>query len=385
MAIAPLGDCQHSCSCSTHRRQGKDVCSAARGQWARRALESGKHVLCEKPFCTNAAEARELQSLALKNGLICREAFHYREHPLATRLREITLGPPCRNPEAPTVPQWMAPPAVAGGAGGLLGQLESIDVQVLIPKWVFGDANIRFLEELAGGAMMDAGTYAVSIMRLLTGSEPCVESASASMRPGSKVVDGAMRARLSWDTGIAGTLHASLQHDGWLPVTQVQVEGERGSLMCKGFIVPFFGHSLRVTTKQADGVGFAAATTAAMSSAAVSGSLSKRGEKRGVRGEQLQWTERVFGEKQQTSYYHQLERFTTDLQLLEGRRTDRDIGSVNAACAFDAYDSVANMATLDACFEAAGLPLRIPTAEWQQHQQQQQQQQRRQRQPQQQY
>ncbi|KAF5840059.1 hypothetical protein DUNSADRAFT_17975 [Dunaliella salina] len=251
MAIAPLGDCQHSCSCSTHRRQGKDVCSAARGQWARRALESGKHVLCEKPFCTNAAEARELQSLALKNGLICREAFHYREHPLATRLREITLGPPCRNPEAPTVPQWMAPPAVAGGAGGLLGQLESIDVQVLIPKWVFGDANIRFLEELAGGAMMDAGTYAVSIMRLLTGSEPCVESASASMRPGSKVVDGAMRARLSWDTGIAGTLHASLQHDGWLPVTQVQVEGERGSLMCKGFIVPFFGHSLRVTTKQA--------------------------------------------------------------------------------------------------------------------------------------
>eukprot|EP00967_Tisochrysis_lutea_P011499 scaffold12954_cov21-Tisochrysis_lutea.AAC.2 len=52
-----------------------------------------------------------------------------REHPLATRLREITLGPPCHSLEPPTLPQWMVPPAAAGGAGGLLGKLESIDVQ----------------------------------------------------------------------------------------------------------------------------------------------------------------------------------------------------------------------------------------------------------------
>eukprot|EP00983_Pelagomonas_calceolata_P012694 406025-Pelagomonas_calceolata.AAC.8 len=169
-------------------------------------------------------------------------------------------------------------------------------------------------------------------------------------------------------------------------------------------------------------------------------SKSKQGEEKRGRGDQVQWTERVFGEKQQTSYYHQLERFTTDLQLLEGRRADRypcetvedmtgeahdvhvthslyqglfgkpphhpfltmqhdvealglgcrfeqfsqhlgrpgsiprDAGNVKAACAFDAYDSVANAAILDACFEAAGLPLRMPTAEWQQQQQQQQQQ-----------
>uniref|UniRef100_A0A7S3QWU4 GFO/IDH/MocA-like oxidoreductase domain-containing protein n=1 Tax=Dunaliella tertiolecta TaxID=3047 RepID=A0A7S3QWU4_DUNTE len=264
-------------------------------------------------------------------------------------------------------------------------KVEPCALQVLIPKWVFGDTNIRFLEELAGGAMMDAGTYAVSIMRLLTGSEPRVESASASMRPGSKVVDGAMRARLSWDSGIAGTLHASLQHEGWLPVTEVQVEGERGCLTCKGFIVPFFGNSLRVTTTQAGSMVLsdpaalsydkgAAATAAAMSNPAFTGSKSKQGEEKRGRGDQVQWTERVFGEKQQTSYYHQLERFTTDLQLLEGRRADRDAGNVKAACAFDAYDSVANAAILDACFEAAGLPLRMPTAEWQQQQQQQQQQ-----------
>lgn len=57
------------------------------------------------------------------------------------------LGPA---PE-PHLPHWVQRPALPGGQGGVLGPLKSVDVQLLIPRWVFGGANIRFQEQLAGG------------------------------------------------------------------------------------------------------------------------------------------------------------------------------------------------------------------------------------------
>lgn len=59
------------------------------GRWTRAALDSGKHVLCEKPFTANAAEAREIADLVAKSGRIVMEAFHYRYHPLALRIEQI--------------------------------------------------------------------------------------------------------------------------------------------------------------------------------------------------------------------------------------------------------------------------------------------------------
>ena len=57
------------------------------GRWIRAALGTGKHVLCEKPFTANAAEAREIAELAAKSDRVVMEAFHYRYHPLALRVR----------------------------------------------------------------------------------------------------------------------------------------------------------------------------------------------------------------------------------------------------------------------------------------------------------
>ena len=51
------------------------------GKWTRAALAAGKHVLCEKPFTANAAEAREIAELAAKSDRVVMEAFHYRYHP----------------------------------------------------------------------------------------------------------------------------------------------------------------------------------------------------------------------------------------------------------------------------------------------------------------
>ena len=67
------------------------------GKWTIAALEAGKHVLCEKPFTADADEAEAVAAVAARTGLVVMEAFHYRYHPLAHRLREIldsgAIGP----------------------------------------------------------------------------------------------------------------------------------------------------------------------------------------------------------------------------------------------------------------------------------------------------
>ena len=62
------------------------------GRWTRAALAGGKHVLCEKPFTANAAEAREIGDLTTQSDRVVMEAFHYRYHPLAERMKRIVDG-----------------------------------------------------------------------------------------------------------------------------------------------------------------------------------------------------------------------------------------------------------------------------------------------------
>jgi len=58
-------------------------------EWTIRALRAGKHVLCEKPFASNAKEAMEMAAAAQETGRALGEAFAYRYHPLATRMKEV--------------------------------------------------------------------------------------------------------------------------------------------------------------------------------------------------------------------------------------------------------------------------------------------------------
>jgi predicted dehydrogenase len=58
-------------------------------EWSVKALRAGKHVLCEKPFTSNAEEARKLVGLAKEKNLICEEAFHWQFHPAAHLFRQI--------------------------------------------------------------------------------------------------------------------------------------------------------------------------------------------------------------------------------------------------------------------------------------------------------
>jgi len=58
-------------------------------EWTISALQAGKHVLCEKPFASNAKEAEEMAKTARETGLVLSEAFAYRYHPLTARVKEI--------------------------------------------------------------------------------------------------------------------------------------------------------------------------------------------------------------------------------------------------------------------------------------------------------
>jgi predicted dehydrogenase len=152
------------------------------GRWTRAALAAGKHVLCEKPFTANAAEAREIAELAAASDRVVMEAFHYRYHPLALRAEEIV-------------------------ASGELGTLRRVETAVCFPLPKFSD--LRYDYGLAGGATMDAGCYAVHMARIFGGGEtPEVVSASAKLR--DPRVDRAMTAELRYPSGHTGRVECSM-------------------------------------------------------------------------------------------------------------------------------------------------------------------------------
>lgn len=249
------------------------------GKWTLAALEAGKHVLCEKPFTANADEAASVAAAANASGLVVMEAFHYRYHPLAIRVAEIVRS-------------------------GVLGPLRHVEASVCFPLPVF--SNIRYDFSLAGGAMMDAGCYAVHMARLLGDEEPEVRSAKALLRGPS--IDRAMRASLRFPSGHTGSVHASMWSATVLKLSMKAI-GENGTLSVLNPLGPHAPHrlSLRLKDKKS--------------------------------------TE-TFGKR--TTYAYQLDAFTA--AVLHGKPFPTT-----------ADDAVKNMTVIDSIYRAAGLPLRRPT------------------------
>ena len=111
-------------------------------EWSIRAVEAGKHVLCEKPMSRHVGDVESAFDAAEKNGRILTEAFMYRHNPQTTRLRQL----------------------VDDGAIG--------DVRVVRSCFSYSlyDAeNIRLRTDVEGGSLMDVGSYCVSGSRLLAG------------------------------------------------------------------------------------------------------------------------------------------------------------------------------------------------------------------------
>jgi predicted dehydrogenase len=175
--------------------------------WTLRAIAAGKHVLCEKPFTANEAEAAEVAAAAAPAGLVVMEAFHYRYHPLARRLQEI--------------------------AAGELGELRHVEASVCFPLPRFSD--IRYQFGLAGGATMDAGCYAINCVRLLGPGEPEVVSARAKLH--GPDIDRAMAADFRFPGGASGRIRTSLW-SGQLLRISARAVGERGEMRVLNYLAP---------------------------------------------------------------------------------------------------------------------------------------------------
>lgn len=188
------------------------------GRWIRAALDADKHVLCEKPFTANAAEAADIAQRASTSDRVVMEAFHYRYHPLALRVEEII-------------------------ASGELGKLLHVETAMCFPLPKFSD--IRYSYALAGGATMDGGCYAIHMARIFGGGTPEVISAQARLRDGQ--VDRAMTAELRYPAGHTGRIRCSMWSTSLLEMS-ARVVGEHGELRVFNPVLPQLYHRLTVRT-----------------------------------------------------------------------------------------------------------------------------------------
>ncbi|MCY7301970.1 MAG: Gfo/Idh/MocA family oxidoreductase [Thermoleophilia bacterium] len=128
-------------------------------EWSIRALEAGKHVLCEKPFSRHIGDVEAAFDAADRTGLHLSEAFMYRHHPQTARLAELV-------------------------AEGAIGDLRVI--RTAFSYSLYDAENIRLRTDVDGGALMDVGCYCISGARLL-GGEP--ESVLGAAHIGSSGTD----------------------------------------------------------------------------------------------------------------------------------------------------------------------------------------------------
>lgn len=255
------------------------VPTSMHGRWTKAALAAGKHVLVEKPFTANAAEAQEIADLAAKSDRVVMEAIQFRHHPLTRRVEEII-------------------------ASGELGALRRVEVTlcVLLPTFKANCYNYA----LAGGSMMDAGSYVANMARTFGGSTPEVVSAQAKLQ--KPHVDRAMKAELRYAGGHTGRLQCALW-SGNLFRASAKVVGDDGELR---WLSPAAPHLFpRLWVRSANG-------------------------------------KRVERFSRRPTYSFQLDAFTDSVLRGEKVRTSPQ-------------DAVENMSVIDAVYRSAGLPIREPS------------------------
>jgi len=150
--------------------------------WAIRALESGKHVLCEKPLALGPGEARAMFRTAERHRVILLESFPYQFQPQTLALRALLDS-------------------------GTIGEIRSMQATFCftVPN---PESNIRMKPELGGGALLDAGSYPLSLIRLVMGDVPSMVHAAATWAETG--VDIALMATLHYADGRRAQLSCAM-------------------------------------------------------------------------------------------------------------------------------------------------------------------------------
>jgi D-xylose 1-dehydrogenase (NADP+, D-xylono-1,5-lactone-forming) len=186
--------------------------------WSIRALQAGKHVLCEKPLTRRPEEAQAAFDAADQAGLVLAEGFMWRHHEQARRLRELVRD------------------RVVG------------NVRLLRAAFSFfaldRTGDVRLQKELDGGGLMDVGCYCVSAMRLLAG-EP--ERVSARQVIGGDGVDVRLAATLAFPGAVLGSFDCGLD---MADRSALEVIGDHGSLFLPD---PWHSREPRIEVRRPDG------------------------------------------------------------------------------------------------------------------------------------
>ena len=166
-------------------------------EWTLRALDAGKHVLCEKPLALHPEEVDRIAAVARARSLVVAEAFMYRHEPLVSRaldlLRDGVVGP-----------LWMV-------NSGFTYQQSRPD-------------DVRLDAELGGGSLWDIGCYAVSAVRLVVQAEPQTALGMAIRGPelpSDAAVDQAFSGLLRFPNNVVASIHSSFRsvYRTWLEVS----------------------------------------------------------------------------------------------------------------------------------------------------------------------
>lgn len=169
-------------------------------EYLRKALASGKHVLCEKSITLNSEELEEAMRLAKENHVVLAEAMTIFHMPLYRRLTEIVTT-------------------------GKLGSLQMIQMNFGSYK-DYDMTNRFFSKELAGGALLDIGVYALSFVRWFMSQQPSQITFQVKLAPTG--VDERVGILLSNDIGematIALTLHAKQPKRGMIAYEKGYIE-----------------------------------------------------------------------------------------------------------------------------------------------------------------
>ena len=167
--------------------------------WTLRALEAGKHVLCEKPLSRRAEQAAEAFDAADRAGRLLMEAFMYRHHPQTRRLREL----------------------LDAGAVGRPALVRAAFAFAMTDA----DTNVRNQAELEGGALMDVGCYCVSAARLVAGEPERVQGHAVV---GPNGVDLRFAAVMAMREEVTAVLDCGILGVG--ERDELEVVGDEGSL-----------------------------------------------------------------------------------------------------------------------------------------------------------
>ncbi len=175
--------------------------NALHTEWTVKAVQAGKHVLCEKPLATHVADVNAIIAAATVHKCVVAEAFMYRHHPQTRLVRKMVTD-------------------------GVLGDIRVIRGAFRFP--LTREDDVRWLPELGGGCLWDIGCYPVSFARYVAGAEPLEVMGWQHSTPGG--VDDTFVGQLQFPGGVFATFDSSFR----TPFsTSFEVAGTAGTLALK--------------------------------------------------------------------------------------------------------------------------------------------------------